>query len=88
MIADFYIVRRGFAVATNVAENVAFKPLAIIAWLAGIAIAMAGSYLSWFQISGIPAIDGILTSAVVLVGVSAFKNTLPGSKPTRATDRH
>lgn len=49
MIADFYIVRRGFAVATNVAENVAFKPLAIIAWLAGIAIAMAGSYLSWFQ---------------------------------------
>jgi len=31
MIADFYIVRRGFAVATNVAENVAFKPLAIIA---------------------------------------------------------
>lgn len=88
IIADFYIVRRGLAVATNVAETAAFRPLAIIAWLAGIAIAMAGSYLGWFHISGIPALDGILTSAAVFVGVAAFKNTLPGIKHTRANDRH
>ncbi|MDA5194239.1 cytosine permease [Govanella unica] len=67
-VADFFLVRRAAYLNYGKAGQAAFRPLAFVAWVAGIGIGSAtANYL--FSLSGIPAVDSVLTAfTVYLVG--------------------